>query len=379
MGILSKWRRAVPLGGLVVALLGAAAWAATLVGAPAAADEAGRAARASARVGSALFLAVARAGERLVAVGERGFVLLSDDGGRRWRQAREVPVSVTLTNVQFVSASVGWAVGHGGVVLHTRDGGERWVRQLDGAQAAALVLEDAQAAAAGAADEPALQRALREAEGLVADGPDKPLLGLHFRDERRGWVVGAYGLALATDDGGQSWRSIMRRIDNRGGKHLYDIRADGAGLVIAGEQGALFRADDAVQGGGGQFGALASPYVGTWFGALAGPANELLVFGLRGNAYRRGGAHGGWERVETGLPVTLTAGLRLADGAIVLADESGRLLRSTDGGAHFTPLPVSEARSLTGLAQAADGALVLAGARGMSRIEPDILAKEAKR
>ena len=36
-------------------------------------------------------LAVARAGQRLVAVGERGTVLLSDDHGQSWRQAK-VPV-----------------------------------------------------------------------------------------------------------------------------------------------------------------------------------------------------------------------------------------------------------------------------------------------
>ncbi|MCC4115969.1 YCF48-related protein [Aromatoleum toluclasticum] len=376
MEILSNWRRAVPLGCLVASLLGAGAWA-TTAGGPFA-DEAGeRAARASARIEAALFLAVARAGERLVAVGERGFVQLSDDGGRRWRQAREVPVSVTLTNVQFVSASVGWAVGHGGVVLHTRDGGERWERQLDGTQAAALILEDAQAAAAGS-DEPALQRAVREAEGLVADGADKPLLGLHFQDERRGWVVGAYGLALATEDGGQHWRSFVRQIDNRGGKHLYDVRAQGGGLVVAGEQGALFRAEEAGQAGGGHFAALASPYAGTWFGAVTGPGEALLVFGLRGNAYRREAPGAGWVRVESGLPVTLTAGARLDDGSIVLADESGRLLRSTDGGGRFAVLPVNEARSLTGIVQAADGGLVLSGARGMSRLEPEILAKETR-
>ena len=35
----------------------------------------------------AAMLAVTRAGSRLVAVGERGTVLLSDDDGARWRQA----------------------------------------------------------------------------------------------------------------------------------------------------------------------------------------------------------------------------------------------------------------------------------------------------
>ena len=50
-------------------------------------------ARESARAQHSLQLAVTRAGNRLVAVGERGAVLLSDDAGRSWRQAKSVPVS----------------------------------------------------------------------------------------------------------------------------------------------------------------------------------------------------------------------------------------------------------------------------------------------
>ena len=72
-----------------------------------------------------------------LAVGERGIVLLSDDSGMTWRQAR-VPVSVSLTAVQFVDAEQGWAVGHLGVVLHTEDGGETWHKQLDGERACLL-------------------------------------------------------------------------------------------------------------------------------------------------------------------------------------------------------------------------------------------------
>ena len=87
-------------------------------------------------------LAITRAGARLVAVGERGSILLSDDSGVSWRQAK-VPVSVTLTAVQFPNAKAGWAVGHLGVVLHSADGGETWAKQLDGREAASLVLEAA--------------------------------------------------------------------------------------------------------------------------------------------------------------------------------------------------------------------------------------------
>ena len=81
-----------------------------------------RPARASALAGARLITGIARAGNRLVAVGQRGHVVLSDDGGQRWTQAT-VPVSSDLTAVRFVDAQVGYATGHDGVVLGTRDGG----------------------------------------------------------------------------------------------------------------------------------------------------------------------------------------------------------------------------------------------------------------
>src|ERR1700736_1725395 len=52
------------------------------------------------RAAYAALMDVTRAGDRMVAVGEHGIVILSDDSGRSWRQAK-VPVSVTLTAVKF--------------------------------------------------------------------------------------------------------------------------------------------------------------------------------------------------------------------------------------------------------------------------------------
>ncbi|WP_295719731.1 YCF48-related protein, partial [uncultured Halovibrio sp.] len=80
-----------------------------------------------------LLLDVEYAGERLVAVGERGHIVYSDNGGESWTQA-EVPVSTTLTGVDFPEGNTeeGWAVGHSGVILHTSDGGETWNNQFDG-------------------------------------------------------------------------------------------------------------------------------------------------------------------------------------------------------------------------------------------------------
>ncbi|MCY1490150.1 Ycf48-like protein [compost metagenome] len=326
-------------------------------------------ARESTRAQHSLQLAVTSAGERLVAVGERGTVLLSDDAGGHWRQAGSVPVSVALTDVHFVSASHGWAVGHSGVVLHSEDGGESWTRQLDGNQAARLIRDDARRRAE--AGEEGAAAALRSAEYLVSDGPDKPFLGVRFADARRGYVVGAYGIALFTEDGGKNWQSLAGRIPNPRGKHLYQIRIAGAALLIAGEQGALFRSVD----GGASFSVVETPYTGTFFGALELGDDALLAFGLRGNAWRSGDGGANWQRIELGQPITVNAGLSLDDGVLLLADEGGRLLRSDDGGRSFAALPASTGTGITGMAVASAGALVLSGTRGLTRVESDAIAQ----
>jgi photosystem II stability/assembly factor-like uncharacterized protein len=110
---------------------------------------------------AAAMLAVTRAGERLVAVGERGTVLLSDDHGASWKQAA-VPVQVTLASVCFADAKTGWAAGHLGVILRSDDAGATWQKQLDGIQAAAR-------AAGGASCGDA--KAIANAKRLVEEGP----------------------------------------------------------------------------------------------------------------------------------------------------------------------------------------------------------------
>ncbi|MCC6377319.1 MAG: hypothetical protein IT519_00760, partial [Burkholderiales bacterium] len=85
----------------------------------------------AARADKAPLLAITRAGSRLVAVGDWGVVVLSDDQGKTWRQAKSVATRFMLTSVAFVDDRHGFAVGHGGTVLATSDGGENWTRNHD--------------------------------------------------------------------------------------------------------------------------------------------------------------------------------------------------------------------------------------------------------
>ncbi|MDZ3992467.1 WD40/YVTN/BNR-like repeat-containing protein [Pseudomonas sp. Teo4] len=304
---------------------------------------------------------VARAGTRLVSVGERGVVLLSDDNGATWRQATAVPVSVSLTAVQFVDERNGWAVGHAGVVLHSEDGGEHWALQLDGKRAAALELQ------AGEADGDASR--IAAAQRLQADGADKPLLALSFADARHGLVVGAYGLALATTDGGRSWQSSMGLLPNRRGLHLYALARQGAELYVAGEQGLLLRSRD----GGAHFVALQGPYDGSYFAASVLPSGRLLVGGLRGSLFASDDGGDSFRALANPIPASLN-GIRVAGNQLLLANQAGMLLRSGLDDFAAQPLPVTDGLPLAAATIAADGAIVAVGMAGARRLAPSSLS-----
>lgn len=326
-----------------------------------------------AQADKAVMIGLARAGERLVAVGERGLVLLSDDNGQHWRQA-QVPVSVSLTAVQFVDARHGWAVGHSGVVLSTVDGGEHWVSQLDGRQVAQIELDTAHREQAAARDADTAEQRVHNAERLVAEGADKPFLALHFVDAQRGLVIGAYGLALQTLDGGASWQSLMGHIDNPGGAHLYSIVQQGPRWFLAGEQGYLARSED----DGASFSALESPYSGTFFTLQTRADGALLVAGLKGYAFLSidGGEH--FERLAVPMPVSFSDAVHLADGRTLLANQAGGLFVSAEQGpATVQPFSQPLGKPVSSLIQAADGSLVVAGFTGLLRLPlPSIAVSE---
>lgn len=297
------------------------------------------------------------AGGRLVVVGRRGVILTSDTDGASWKQSR-VPVSTDLLAVSFPTAQQGWAVGHAGVVLHTNDGGLTWERQLDGRTLPDLLIAHSKPGA-DAGDERA-QHELKEGQRFKEDGPSRPLFDVHFTDDLHGMVVGAYNLALRTDDGGRSWLPISDLMENPQGLHLYGLaRIDGT-LWIAGEQGLALKQD----AGTGRFMRMPLPYTGTFFG-ITGNASEVVLFGLRGNALRSRDGGKTWTKLATGVQDNLTSGTVLSDGRLVLASLSGQLLESRDGGDRFTSLPVGQSEPLYGVRAASDGKLLLTGARGV--------------
>ncbi len=323
---------------------------------------------------AAAMLGLAAAGTRLVAVGERGVVLLSDDHGKTWRQAN-VPTSVTLTSVRFVDAQHGFASGHSGVVLATGDGGQHWARILDGKIAADLALATAQSMEKRlGADDATAKLAMTFARRLVVDGADKPFLDLYFADAQRGFVVGAYGLAFMTGDGGKTWTSMLDRIDNPKGLHLNAIAGSGAHIVVAGEQGLLLRSDD----GGMQFSRVETPYRGSWFALQVGPAGQTLIGGLRGNAYFSEGVGAAWSKVAFPAPVSITSFARADDGRVFAGNQAGQIYVSADNGRNFEVTPFRAKPPLAALAPVGQG-FVFAGLRGLQRVDAQVKSDKGTR
>jgi photosystem II stability/assembly factor-like uncharacterized protein len=273
-----------------------------------------------------LLLDVARAGGRLVAVGEWGHVVLSDDSGETWRQAESVPTRVTLTDVTFVDPRHGWTVGHDQVVLHTRDGGEHWERQF------------------------------------AAPEEESPLLGVWFENTRHGIAVGAFASLLETADGGQTWKRRRISDDPDEDYHLNAIfGGPGGSIFVPAEFGSIFRSTDA----GASWERIHPPYEGSFWGGLFLDDGAVLVFGMRGHVFRSDDRGETWQAVASNTDQSLQNAEQLADGAVAVVGLGGVVLTSRDGGRSFSAAVQPDRRGIASVAEGPDGTLLLFGERGV--------------
>lgn len=187
-------------------------------------------------------LDIAVVGSHLIAVGEQGVILRSDDG-KTWSQVAS-PVNGMLTRLRFIDENSGWALGYDAAILQTTDGGSTWsVRHFD--------------------------------------AKARPLYDLLLLDAQRGIAVGGYGSILETTDGGQHWSPRESDLSALG-MHLNTILKLGDGsLFVAGERGLMARSTDA----GATWQVLDFPYAGSVFGALSLGENRVLAYGMRGNVF----------------------------------------------------------------------------------------------
>jgi len=274
----------------------------------------------------ALLLGAVRAGKRIVSVGEYGDILLSDDDGKTWRQAKTVPTTVTLTSVVFVDDKTGFAVGHDTIILKTSDAGETWVKQFGGGES------------------------------------DNALLSVFFKDATHGWAIGAFNFTVETKDGGATWvdrktlippaedaataaaPAIQENVDptkfqasadpyaaaTGDENHLNAMFAgpDAETIFIAAEAGAIYRSLD----GGVTWEKHLTGYAGSFWGGLTAKDGSSYVVGMRGNVWHTTDKGTTWTKLDTGgADQSVSSGIQLADGSLVFVGLGGQVLYSADG------------------------------------------------
>lgn len=309
---------------------------------------------------TSLLLDLGVAGKRMVVVGERGHVLLSDDQGATWRQAKSVPTRDMLTAVFFIDQDYGWAVGHDETILNTMDGGETWTRSH------------------------------------FAPEAQQPLLDLWFANRVSGIAVGAYGAYFTTNDGGRTWsgakfspaapapkaatpstgaaQSAEDDAELPPDYHLNRIVGVGNRLYIAAEGGQLYRSDDR----GANWRALPSPYEGSFFGLVPIRGEGLLAFGLRGHLFKSADAGNTWTRLDSHTTAMLTDGYVINDLRVVIGGLTGVLLVSGDAGETFRLTQQDDRKGVSAVLPGPAGAVVVAGEGGVRTIRLDSLGPDAR-
>ena len=276
-----------------------------------------------------VLLDIASVGKRLIAVGERGFTLVSDDAGTSWKGV-QTPVTRTLTGIAFKDDKVGVAVGHGGAMIRTEDGGTSWAQ---------VTLDEA--------------------------GSDS-LLGVTWLGGDHFAAYGAFGLYFDSQDAGRTWARVMVGAEDFD-RHISQVVAIGNGgpLLLVAESGTLARSDD----GGATWTPLVSPYQGSYFGAIALPDGAALAFGMRGNIYRSADQGTTWQKIELGTTTSIMSGHVLADGRVLLVGNTGLLALSGDGGQSFVLHSSGRGRGFAAFVEV-DGRIILAGEGGITPLDP---------
>jgi photosystem II stability/assembly factor-like uncharacterized protein len=265
----------------------------------------------------------ARVGNRVVAVGDRGYVVYSDSNGESWERAQVPANTPMLTGVYFIDAKNGWAVGHDAIILRSGDEGKTWT------------------------------------QAFSAPAEQKPLMDIVFVDANTGYAVGAYGAFYETTDAGKTWSARKASEED---KHLNAIvkLSDGK-LLIVGEAGTLLKSDDL----GKTWKKLESPYKGSYFGAVQANDGSVIIHGLRGRIYRStDAALSAWKQIDNASTASLMGSTKLPDGAIVLAGLAGTALISRDSGNSFSPLKTGTTKGIAQPLLGTPNALLLLGEIG---------------
>jgi photosystem II stability/assembly factor-like uncharacterized protein len=305
----------------------------------------------------ALYTDIVKTGTGAVAIGERGHILYSSNM-QEWIQIPS-PTRSLLTNAFALDSHV-WAVGHEQVILHSSDGGSTWTRQY-------LKLD--------------------------AFGP---LLDILFLDDQRGFAIGVEGTILKSSDGGSSWTEAVitdlttesaspatsvavddEAIDSGVASddmgvdetppHLNAITRSPLGLMIVGENGAVFSSTDE----GSSWVRKSLPYNGSMFGVVTLDDGSLAAFGLNGNVFHTKDLGDSWEKLISDTDASIMGAAAATGGRAVFVGARGVVLTKGADTTQLAKFVFQDGGSLAGVLPISDDEFVVVGENGIKTFKPE--------
>jgi photosystem II stability/assembly factor-like uncharacterized protein len=243
------------------------------------------------------------------AVGGSGTVLKTTNGGQTWAGLPDVPF-FEVNGVYFVSNTTGWIVGSGGGCFKTTNGGQTWTDQ----------------------------------EAYSPSG-FQTLNAIYMIDQNYGWIVGQSGTILVTHDGGSNWDRV-EPFQGPSGDNLFDVRFLPGGQTgfIVGSGGRMLFTND---GANWEYG-----YANTdkdLYG-IATAAGKVWLVGKSGTIRKLADDGSWWGQDpgtgQAGAVITLRGVDFLDANRGFIVGGGGTLLRTTDGGDNWTPVPSATTKDL---------------------------------
>lgn len=334
------------------------------------------------------------AGDSIIAVGERGHILVSKDMGQTWVQT-QAPLTQMLTAIDFPSANVGFAVGHDGQIVGTHDGGVTWSLVRDGLKSQLVLNEQAVKNYAaevsrvqylieeGATEDPdqplafegmSLDEELEELEWLLESSKDKlnedviapPLMDVWFKDDLTGYTAGAFGQFFKTSNGGRRWQNLSQAINNIDGYHLNAVvGANDGSVYVAGEAGFLAFSSD----GGKSWQRADLGYDGSIFGLIASQdGSTVIATGLRGNTFMSQDKGVTWTTLNTGSDYSFSSGALYGQQSLVLVGAGGYVATSDNAGESFTLKAIPSRSSLSSVLVLPNNKMIMTGQGGIHHL-----------
>jgi len=279
-----------------------------------------------------MLLDITRAGDNLVAVGERGHIVFSSDG-ENWTQAEHVPTRSTLTTVFSIGDRL-WAGGHDAVILTSGDRGKNWTRLYFDPERGQAVMD------------------------------------IYFTDANNGIAIGSYGLYLYTADGGKTWDEAI--VDEESDYHLNSVLDFGNGKwLIAGEAGLSYRSHDY----GETWEGIDLPYQGSMWGALQTGEGCVLFYGLRGHVLESCDFGLSWIEVPTGSESSVSGAAKFEE--LVVLGTNGGIVLVRDDSSNFSIYHHSSGVDFSAVLSLGDGNFLLAGEDGVHRYPEAVKEEDA--